>query len=195
MCGRTKVILTLMLKFITSNKQKFKEVRELLKPIKVEQLNIDLDEIQDIDPHKIIRHKLKEAFKHHKGPFIVEDGSVVMEALGGKLPGPLIKWFNDYLGAKGTWLIAKKMGNNKATASIVLAYAKNSKDIKFFEGKIKGRIVSPKGSYLFGYDPIFLPNGGKLTLSQLKSKGDFTKSPRGIAVAKLKKFLISNAKS
>jgi len=42
-----------------------------------------------------------------------------------------------------------------------------------------------------------LPQGSNLTLSQLKSKGDFTKSPRGIAVRKLKKYLLKfkNAKS
>jgi hypothetical protein len=32
----------------------------------VEQLDIDLDELQEINPHKIIRHKLQEALKHHK---------------------------------------------------------------------------------------------------------------------------------
>lgn len=182
-----------MLKFITGNKQKLKEVKELLKPIKIQQLNISLDEIQDIDPKKIIRHKLNEAFKHHKGPFIIEDAGMTMSALGGKLPGPLIKWFNDTIGTKGIWNIAKKMGNNRAAASIVLAYAKNFNSVIFFQAKIAGKLVKPKGSYLFGYDPIFIPNGLKNTLSELKAKGDFTKSPRGLAIKKLKKFLLSNA--
>jgi len=183
-----------MLKFITSNKAKFNEVKALLKPIKISQQNIDLEEIQDIDPHKIIRHKLKEAFKHHKGPFIIEDGSAVMEAFGGKLPGPFIKWFNDYMGPKGISQIAKKIGKRKASASIIVAFAKNLKSITFFEAKINGNIVNPKGSYGFGYDPIFMPKGSKKTLGELKEKGDFSKSPRGIAINKLKAFLLENQK-
>src|SRR3989344_9574804 len=109
-----------MLKFITSNKAKFNEVKALLKPIKISQQNIDLEEIQDIDPHKIIRHKLKEAFKHHKGPFIIEDGSAVMEAFGGKLPGPFIKYFNEYLGPKDLAELTIRSGKKKATGSVLI---------------------------------------------------------------------------
>ena len=183
-----------MLKFITGNKQKFNEVKKLLKPVKIEQLNISLEEIQDIDPHKIIRHKLKEAFKQHKGPFIIEDGSLTMSALGGRLPGPLMKWFNDYLGAKGTYRIAQRMRSYKAAASIILVFAQNLKTVKFITAKVKGKIVSPKGTYLFGYDPIFQPNGSRLTLSELKAKGNFTKSPRAMAAKKLKTYLLKHQK-
>jgi len=54
-----------MLYFITGNQNKFKEFQAILGEDQVEQLKIDLHELQEIDPHKIIRHKLKEAFKHH----------------------------------------------------------------------------------------------------------------------------------
>lgn len=181
-----------MLKFITGNKTKFNEVKELLKPIQVRQLKISLDEIQDIDPHKIIRHKLNEAFRHHQGPFIIEDDSVTLDCLGSKLPGPLIKWFNDYLKAKGIVNLAVKMGNQKATAYAYIAYAKSKSNISFFIGKVRGKIVSPRGSYRFGYDEIFEANGSKQTFSQMKAKGDFAKSPRGVAVKKLKKYLQKN---
>lgn len=179
------------IKFITGNKRKFQEVEKLIKPFKIAQLKIDLDEIQDIDPEKIMKHKLKEAFKHHSGPFIIEDESVTLDCLGGKLPGPLIKWFNDYLGTKGISNLAKKMKNNKASSFAYIALAKNFNDIKFFIGKVKGKIVSPQGSYKFGYDQIFMPDGSKQTFSQMKTNNDFTKSPRGIAVKKLKNYLRS----
>jgi inosine/xanthosine triphosphate pyrophosphatase family protein len=54
-----------MLYFITGNKNKFQEFQDILGKENVEQLQIDLDEIQEVDPHKIIRHKLQEALKHH----------------------------------------------------------------------------------------------------------------------------------
>jgi len=55
---------------------KFKEVQAVLAPIKLEQVDIDLAEIQELDARKIIEHKLKEAFKHRKGKFIIDDSSL-----------------------------------------------------------------------------------------------------------------------
>lgn len=179
-----------MLKFITHNKQKFNEVREFLKPIEIKQLRINLDEIQDIDPHKVIRHKLQEAFKHYKGELIVDDESVYFDCLGGKLPGTFIKWFNDTIGPKGLWNIAKKMGNSRARAKSLIGYAKNPGHIVYFGAKTEGKITSPKGTYLFGYDPVFMPQGSNETFAQLKAKGKFELSPRAKSVAKLKKYLL-----
>lgn len=185
-----------MLKFITGNKQKFKEVQELIRPIEIRQLNISLDEIQDIDPHKIIRHKLNEAFKHHKGPFIIEDDSVNLDCFGGRLPGPFIKFFWQEITIRGLYNIVKNLKDDRAEAFALIAYAKNPRRIKFFEGTLKGKIVSPKGSHKFGYDEIFLPDASSKTFSEMKAKGDFTKSPRGIAVKKFKEYLLKqqNAK-
>jgi inosine triphosphate pyrophosphatase len=181
-----------MLKFITGNKNKVLEVKALLAPIKVEQSNINLKEIQEIDARKILKHKLAEAFKHHRGKFIVEDSALYLDCLNGKLPGPLIKWFNDTLEPGGVYRLAKKMGNTGAKAQTIFALAKNSRDILFFEGMVRGKITTPKGAYRFGYDEIFQPKDFRWTLSQLKAAGDFTRSPRGIAVAKLKRYLLRN---
>lgn len=179
-----------MLKFITGNEKKFAEVQTVLAPIKLERVSIDLNEIQGLDPKKIIQHKLVEAFKHHKGEFIIDDSSLFLSCLNYKLPGPLIKWFNDSIGAKKIYEICDKMGDQKAQATTFIGYAKNPKNIKFFEGTIKGKIVSPQGRYNFGYDQIFVPNGKKQTLSQMKETGDFLSSPRGLAVLKLKSYLL-----
>ena len=181
-----------MLKFITCNKNKVSEVKKLLAPIKVKQINIDLSEIQEIDPRKILKHKLAEAFKYHHGEFIVEDSALYLDCLNGQLPGPLIKWFNDTLGPQGIYRLAKKMGDSKAKAQTIFALAKNSKDILFFEGIVKGKITSPKGAYRFGYDEIFKPEDYNQTLSQMKAKGDFACSPRGLAAKKLKTYLIKH---
>jgi inosine triphosphate pyrophosphatase len=117
--------------FITGNKNKFAEVKAIIP--EVEQLEIDLEEIQEIDAHKIIEAKLKEAIKHHKGSFIIEDTSLYLDGLNG-LPGPLIKWFMQKLGTEGIYKLAKDSGNIKAEAKTIIGYAKNAKEIKFFEG-------------------------------------------------------------
>ncbi len=178
-----------MLKFITGNKTKFKEVQMALAPIQIEQVDIDLPEIQKVDPKKIIEHKLKEAFRHHKGEFIIDDSSLFLSCFDYKLPGPLIKWFNDTIGTKKIYQMCRKMGDTKARAITYIGYAKSPKEIKFFDGVLTGKIVDLRGRYNFGYDPIFLPTGKSKTLSQLKSSGDFLSSPRGRAVLKLKKYL------
>jgi len=177
------------LKFITGNKHKFKETANILKPIKVKQVKLDLDEIQDVSPRNVIKHKLVEAFKHHKGPFIIEDSSLNFESMGGKLPGPFIRWFLVFLGPSKLANIAIKTKEAKAEAEVIFAYAKHLKHIKFFSTKIKGKIVKPRGNYGFGYDPIFMPDGENKTYAQLKRSNNFKKSARWQALMKLKKYL------
>jgi non-canonical purine NTP pyrophosphatase (RdgB/HAM1 family) len=177
------------IQFITGNKTKVKEFNATLDPFSVEQVDIDLAEIQSLDTRKIIEHKLREAFNFKNGEFLVEDSSLTMDALGGKLPGPLIKWFNETIGTKGLADIADKFEIKGAKAITIIGYAKTPEDIRYFEGVVEGQIVQPRGDYQFGYDPIFVPKGQVLTLSEMKSQGIFSFSPRGLAVQKLKDFL------
>ncbi len=181
-----------MLYFITGNKKKFFEASQIMPKLK--QLDISLPEIQELDIKKIIVFKLKQAFLHHKGPFLIEDSGVCLGALGNKLPGPLAKWFNDTIGPDGYFKLAKKFKNFKAFAVTIVAYAQNAKNIKFFEGRVNGTVVKPRGQYRFGYDEILVPNGSKFTLSELKAGGNFTLSPRGLAFRKLKDYLYGKAK-
>jgi len=181
-----------LIHFITGNKNKFREISSILAPIKIKQLDVNLDEIQSLDPKRIIEHKLNEAFKHHKGPFIIEDTSTTIEAFGKRLPGPFIKFFLENLGTTNIAKIAIKMKKQNAVGSVVIAYAKNPKNVKFFFGKIIGKIVMPKGNYGFGYDEIFQPRGSKLTLGQTKVNNNFSKSARGIATLNLRKYLLKH---
>ena len=62
--------------------------------------------------------------------------------------------------------------------------------VKTAIGKIEGKI-SPfkKGSFGFGYDPIFIPNKKKITFGQMKPKNKYKIDHRSIAFKKIKKFL------
>lgn len=77
--------------FITGNAGKISEAKSILGEC-IEPLDMDLPEVQDIDPKKIITAKLNEARRTNKGSFMVEDTSLFLDCLNG-LPGPLIKWF------------------------------------------------------------------------------------------------------
>lgn len=175
--------------FITGNRKKFQEASAILDNL--EQLDIDLAEIQDIDPEKIIRSKLQLALKQHNGPLIVEDISFKLECLNG-LPGPLIKWFLLTIGTKGLADIATRFGNKQASVKAVLGYADNRHNIKFFNGEIQGSIVSPRGDRGFGFDSIFVPLGHMKTFAEMSFGEKNIISHRRIALEKLKKYLRSS---
>jgi inosine triphosphate pyrophosphatase len=173
--------------FITSNKGKLAEAQTILGD--VEALNIDLPEIQDLDAHKIIRTKLEEALRYRVGPFIVEDTSLYFDALNG-LPGPLIKWFMESIGNEGLYKMADTFGNFSAEAKTIVGYSDVQAHTSFFEGSIKGTIVSPRGKG-FGWDPIFQPEGYSKTFGELDVKEKNLFSMRKIALEKLREYLSS----
>jgi len=181
-----------MIKFITGNKNKFIQVQKSLRPLEIEQLHVHLDEIQEIDPKKIIEHKVREAFKHEHGEFIVEDVSLYLECFDYKLPGPLIRWFNETLGNVGLFELTKKMGKSGAKLSVIIAYAKDENDIQYFEEEITGQIVEPKGETGFGFDPILLPDGATKTRGEMDEVEYLKFSARNKVAQNLKNYLTKN---
>lgn len=175
-----------MLYFITGNKNKFEEIKNIL-DADIEQLDIDLPEIQEIDPKKVLEVKLQEAMKHKKGDFIVEDTSLYFDTLNG-LPGPFIKWFQKAIGLNKLTEICEKLGDNNAEAKVILGLKKED-DIKFFEGSVKGTIVKKRGKNGFGWDPIFQPEGYEKTFGEMTLNEKNTLSMRKVAAEKLNDFL------
>lgn len=171
--------------FITGNKGKLAEVQSILG--NVEALDIDLPEIQSLDAHEIIKAKLEEAKKHQAGEFIVEDTSLYFEALNG-LPGPLIKWFMKTVGNEGLYKMAEAFGNFGAEAKTIIGYSDTQGSISFFEGNIKGTIVSTRGEG-FGWDPIFQPEGYSKTFGELTTEEKNSFSMRKVALEKLEEVL------
>jgi inosine triphosphate pyrophosphatase len=174
--------------FITGNKNKLAEVQSMIP--EVQQLEIDLPEVQDIDPHKIIQAKLQEALKHHEGPLIVEDTSLEFDSLNG-LPGPFIKWFIAALGPQGLAKLAARQDSTKARAKAIIGYASSSEGIQFFEGTVHGEIVMPRGETKFGWDPIFQPEDSGKTFAEMNKEEKNEISHRRKAVNKLKEYLNS----
>ncbi|HBP51610.1 TPA: non-canonical purine NTP pyrophosphatase, RdgB/HAM1 family [Candidatus Shapirobacteria bacterium] len=169
--------------FLTGNKDKFSEAVEIIPYL--QQSDIDLTEIQSIDPKDVILHKLEEAKKHIKGNLIVEDTSLTLEGMNG-LPGTLIKLFLKTIKNEGLVKIAKSFGNDKATAKVMIGYADEKGECKFFEGLIEGRIVKPRGDNGFGWDEIFEPQGMKKTFAEMTTEEKNKISMRKLAFQKLK---------
>lgn len=175
-----------MLQFITGNYNKFAEVQAIIPEI--EQLDIDLPEIQSLDPQEIVAFKLKAAAEQVQGNFIVEDTSLYLEGLHG-LPGPFIRWFMKAMGREGLAKIAIESGNPRAEAKTIIGYMDDEGNTHYFEGSIKGEIVMPLGETSFGWDPIFMPDGYDLTFAEMGITEKNEISMRRQAAQKLADFL------
>ncbi len=172
--------------FVTGNKGKFAEAQQIISEL--EQNDIDLVEIQEIDPKKVILHKLEQAKKLLQGNLIVEDTSLYLDCLGG-LPGPLIKWFMKTIGNEGLVKIAESFENKKASAKVVIGNSNENDSVEYFEGSIDGEIVKPRGENGFGWDSIFQPAGWLKTFAEMTLEEKNKISMRKIAFQKLRDSL------
>ena len=173
--------------FITANKGKFNEAKSIIPKIK--QIDLDLPEIQELAPKKIIREKLSEATGKHEGKFFCEDTSLYLNCMNG-FPGPLIKWLLKSLGNDGIFNLVSKYKDKTAVAKTIIGYT-DGKKIRFFSGKLEGTVVKPKGKKGFGWDGIFQPKGFNKTLAEMSKKEKNKISMRKQALIKLKNYINS----
>ncbi len=176
------------LTFITGNPGKFAEAQAVF-GTGLLQATLDLPELQDLDPHVVMKHKLEAAKVHGVSPCIVEDSSLVLACLQDKLPGPFIKWFEDALGVDGIVLLTQQYGNTRATGRTLVGYVDAEGNSHVFEGTLEGEIVPARGSNDFGYGPIFKPEGSEKTFGEMSREEKYRISSRGIAFKKLKEHL------
>ena len=172
--------------FVTGSQNKYDEAKQIIPEL--ERQDLDLVEIQEIDPKIIISHKLEEAKKVLQGNLVVEDTSLYFDSLVG-LPGPLIKWFMKTIGNNGLVKLVESFGNPKATAKCIIGLSKEDGTLEYFEGSTDGEIVEPRGDNGFGWDPIFQPTGWNKTFAEMTQEEKNEISMRRIAFQKLSGYL------
>ncbi len=172
--------------FITGNPGKFKEAKAIIPELS--QLDLDLPEIQELDPQKIIQAKLETVYDHHTGAFVVEDVCLSFSCLQG-LPGPLTKWFEIGMGLEAMADLVHRYDDHRVTASTIVGFSPQQREIHYFTGEIHGTVVKPRGKGGFGFDTIFQPEGYEVTLAEMPADEKRTISHRGQAFRKLKEFL------
>src|SRR3989338_11213719 len=106
------------LAFVTGSANKLKEAREILAPIVIEQLALEVPELQG-EPEEIARAKVHVAYQQARVDLFVEDTSLHCQALKG-LPGPYVKHFIGKLGAEGLWQILSAFPERRAVARTVV---------------------------------------------------------------------------
>jgi len=173
--------------FITGNLGKVEEVSRYL-DFPVDHVKLDLPEVQSLDLEEIVRDKATRAFEILKKPVLVEDVSLVFHSLG-KLPGPLVKWFEKELGHDGLCDMVK--GENRSCTATVCYAFHDGENIQTFSGSMEGEVADfPRGDNSFGWGPIFVPKGMEKTYSELTKEEQNEISFRRKALEKLKEILI-----
>ena len=187
----------------TNNTGKLKEIRELL-PKNLEiystsdfKIKSPIENGKTFEENSLI--KAKYFYKKSKMICLSDDSGLEIDILG-RNPGIYsARWG----GKKGDFIRAmnkvfkeldkknKNWKTKKIKARFVCAltiYGPNQKTIRSV-GKIEGHI-SPfiKGVNGFGYDPIFIPKGKKITFGEMKPSQKYKMDHRFQAFKKIKKF-------
>jgi XTP/dITP diphosphohydrolase len=183
--------------FATSNANKLKEVREIL----VNQYEVlslkDIDWNEDIpEPFDTIRensiYKANYFFEKMGMDCISEDSGLEVEALDGRPSAYSARYAGEARDDIQNYqkVLAEMQGETNRTARFksIITY-KTVSICETFEAEMLGKLGNePKGDNGFGYDPIFIPEGLKLTNAQLSSEEKNAISHRKKALAKLVDF-------
>jgi len=122
-------------------------------------------------------------------PAIADDSGLVVRALGGAPGIYSARWAGpakDFGFAMAR--VNRELGDRDRSATFVavLALAWPNGGIELFRGDVAGRLVwPPRGERGFGYDPIFVPEGGAETFGEMEPAEKHKISHRACAFAKL----------
>lgn len=181
--------------FATGNANKLKETVAILDagrqlPFAIKSVNIDLPEYQG-EAEEIAKAKCREASSKVDGAVMVEDTSLCFNAYKG-LPGPYIKWFLDKLGHDGLNKMLAGFDDKSAYAQCIFAFTPGpGVEPEVFVGQTPGVIVPARGDTVFGWDPIFQPDGYDQTYSEMDKATKNTISHRFRALTKLRDYLLT----
>ena len=122
-------------------------------------------------------------------PALADDSGLVVPALGGAPGIYSARW----AGPTKDFLIAMERVHREldeqdrsALFVAVLALAWPDGDLELFRGEVAGALVwPPRGERGFGYDPMFVPEGGRATFGEVEPAQKHRISHRARAFAKL----------
>jgi len=180
--------------FVTGNKGKAEEVKEILSKcdVEVEHIDIGKPEIDSDDLREIATYAAKKLAKELQKIVVIEDTGLYFKAFN-NFPGTRPKFVVNGIGLKG---ILKLLKGEERGAYFMTVAAIGWPDgrVKLFEGKVEGKISeeikgeSPEG---LPYDSILIPEGHEKTFAEIPEvKKDI--SHRKSAFEKLGEWLKNN---
>jgi XTP/dITP diphosphohydrolase len=176
------------------NPGKVREIDELLRPFRVEVVSagaLGLPEPEETGTsfaeNAIL--KARAAAEGARLPALADDSGLVVQALGGAPGITSARW----AGPSKDFDVAMKrvhdeLGTKDRSAYFFAALALCWPDghCEVFEGRVDGTLVwPPRGLKGFGYDPMFLPAGGRETFGEMDPQKKHDISHRADAFRKL----------
>jgi len=161
----------LALIFVTGNRHKFEEAKEVAARygVELEMRNVALREIQSDDLTEIARWSAAQACGAVGKSVLVEDAGLFIQALRG-FPGPYSSFVFRAIGNGGVLKLMRGVSDRRAEFRSAVGYCKPGSRPVIFEGIVKGAIASAaRGSRGFGFDPIFLPKGSRRTFGEMST--------------------------
>ena len=156
------------LEVATTNRDKLAEFRRILSDYEIVGLSLNIEEIQSLDPYKVVERKAIEAYKANGyNPILVEETSLALRGLGGR-PGTYIKDFCEE--AEMRRMIAESWlkGRDRAALAKVMIAVFDGSAVQIREGATAGTIAENlRGSDGFGWDDMFIPDNHHLTFAEM----------------------------
>ncbi len=187
----------------TNNRDKIFEIKRILEGIELEILSAsDFDDFPDIEEtgntlaeNAIL--KAKSIWDRYRLPCLADDTGLEVDYLDGA-PGVYSSRFAgegcsyDDNNKKLLSLLQRVPAEKRsARFRTVIAFADIDGEIHTAEGVLEGYIGSePKGTFGFGYDPIFVVSGMNVTLAELPPEEKNRISHRSRALAIIKPIII-----
>ncbi len=170
-----------MLRYVTGNEGKIREATEYLDEV-VEPVDYDYLEPQADSLEEIAAYGAETSFAALEGdePIMVDDAGLFIATFDG-FPGPYSAYVEPRLGIERVAELTLAEADHRAAFHAVVGYA-DGQTVETFEGKVRGRIVNPRGDGGFGYDPIF--EHGERTFAEMDIAEKNAVSHRGRALEK-----------
>lgn len=186
----------------TNNKDKVKEIIELLKDLNIDvitlndlNLNVDVEEDKDTLEGNALK-KAEEIWQHVQIPCSADDTGLFVHALNGA-PGV---FSSRYAGENVSYsdnrrkllneLDGVPLESRTAYFRTVVCYYYAKDKYELFDGVCEGKItLTERGDKGFGYDAVFLPDGFENTFAELNREEKNRISHRAKAFEKLKEYL------
>ncbi|MGN0675091.1 MAG: RdgB/HAM1 family non-canonical purine NTP pyrophosphatase [Oscillospiraceae bacterium] len=181
----------------SNNKNKLREIREILEPAGIEVLS-QAESGADIEVEETGKTFAENAYLKAKAvydmtglPVLADDSGLEIEALNGA-PGIYSARYAPEGQRKAKVLSEmKNVPDEKRTANFTccICYIDGQGREHYFEGKCFGKIgYENRGTNGFGYDPIFMY--GEKSFAELSAEEKNTVSHRALALKKLKEYFV-----
>lgn len=185
-----------MIRFVTTNPGKFREVASRLARdgIEIRCLDMEYPEVQADRLEDVVRFASRRVQGTVGGDFLIDDSGLFVEALGG-WPGVYSSDAYRRLGCAGLLSLMRGERNRQARFRTVFLLHLDGED-RVFRGETRGAITpKPRGTHGFGFDPVFRPTGRRKTFAEMTTEEKNEVSHRGHATSSLARFLRGRRRS